>query len=236
MDRQPAPGLSRAPKRMRRQTVSPRTRPRKRPTFPSTSCGLPRCSSRRLARRCDNPSPQPTTSSCRSRTSEVPSPRLRLPSGCHTPRPLRSCPSYSVSFSRLFWLVEICTLVLLYFFRGRRRVTAPFGGRLSSALLRMNAQIAPRRFRELDAVVVCGFLDVRECQRTIGIGYVYHLIEPRDRVTYMLRVGQWLFALLRKRVDTVWQVTLHRKPSVFPMRFPSRFRHVFAVLSLIFRP
>src|SRR5580692_2045517 len=101
MDRQPAPSLSRAPKRMRRQTVSPRSHPRKRPTSPNTSCGLPRCNSQRLARPCDNPSPQLTTSSCRSLTSEVPSPRLPLPSGCHTLRSLRLCLSYSVSFSSL---------------------------------------------------------------------------------------------------------------------------------------
>src|ERR1700689_2558858 len=94
MDRPPAQGLSRVPKRMLRQTVSPRSRPRKRPTSPNTSCGLPRCNSQPLARPCDNPSPQLTTSSCRNPTSEVPSPPLLLPSGCHTLRSLRLGPSY----------------------------------------------------------------------------------------------------------------------------------------------
>ena len=47
------------------------------------------------------------------------------------------------------------------------------------------------------------FLDVRERQSAIGIGDVDDLVEPRDRVTHMLRVGQWFLALLRIRVDAV---------------------------------
>src|SRR5208282_2724072 len=71
-----------------------------------------------------------------------------------------------------------------------------FGGSLSSVLLRMNAQVVPRRFREVDVVVVCRFLDVRERQSTVGIGDVDDLIETRDRVMHMLCVGPWLFALI----------------------------------------
>src|SRR6202142_2083693 len=85
----------------------------------------------------------------------------------------------------------------------------------------------PRRFREVHVVVFCSFLDVGERQGTVSIGDVDDLIEPRDRVTHMLCVGQWFFTLLRKRVDTVWQVTLRREPSVFLVRFPGRFGHVF---------
>src|SRR5580658_11118037 len=107
-----------------------------------------------------------------------------------------------------------------------------FGGSLFSILLRMSAQVMPRRFREVDVVVVGGFLDVRERQSTVGIGDADDLIEPRDRVTHMLCVGQWFFTLLRKRVDAVGQVALRREPSVFLVRFPGRFRHVFGILSL----
>ena len=71
-------------------------------------------------------------------------------------------------------------------------------------------------------------------QSTVGIGDVDDLIESRDRVTHMLCVGQWFFTLLRKRVDAVWQVALRREPSVFLVRFPSCFWHVFAILSSIF--
>src|SRR5271155_398863 len=78
-----------------------------------------------------------------------------------------------------------------------------FGGSLFSILLRMNAQVVPRRFREVDVVVLCSFLDVCERQRTVGIGDVDDLIEPCDRITHMFGVGQWFFALLGKRVDTV---------------------------------
>jgi hypothetical protein len=79
-----------------------------------------------------------------------------------------------------------------------------FGGSLSSILLGMNAQVMPRRFREIDVVVVCSFLDIRERQRTVGIGNVDDLIEARKRVAHMLCVGEWLFPLLRKRVDALW--------------------------------
>ena len=57
-----------------------------------------------------------------------------------------------------------------------------FGGSRPSALLRTNAQAVPRRFREVDVVVVCSFLDVHQRQSTVGIGDVDNLIEPRDRV------------------------------------------------------
>src|SRR5208282_3477454 len=76
------------------------------------------------------------------------------------------------------------------------------------------------------------FFDVRERQSTVGIGDIDNLIEPRDRVTHVLCVGQWFFALLRKRVDAVWQVTLRREQPVFLVRFPSCFRHVFTILIL----
>ena len=52
----------------------------------------------------------------------------------------------------------------------------------------MNAQVMPRRFREIDTVVACSFFDVGECQSTIGVGDIGDLIEPRDRVTHVLGV------------------------------------------------
>src|SRR5580658_5217529 len=99
-------------------------------------------------------------------------------------------------------------------------------------LLRMNAQFVPRRFREVHVVVACSFLDVGECQSAICIGNVDDLVETRDRITDMLCVGQWLFALLRKCVHAVGQVALRRQPSMFLVRLPSCFRHVSTVLSL----
>ena len=95
----------------------------------------------------------------------------------------------------------------------------------------MIAKVAPRRFRGVDIVIVCSFLDVRERQGTVGIGDVDHLIEPREGVSDMLCVGQWFFTLLRKCIDTVRKVTLRREPSVFLVRFPGRFGHMFATLS-----
>jgi hypothetical protein len=88
-------------------------------------------------------------------------------------------------------------------------------------LLRMNAQLVPRRFREVYVVVACTFLDVGECQSAICIGNVDDLVETRDRITDMLCVGQWLFTLLRKCVDAVGQVALRRQPPMFLVRPPS---------------
>jgi hypothetical protein len=65
----------------------------------------------------------------------------------------------------------------------------------------MNAHVAPRRFWEIDVVVLCSFLDVRKRQSTAGTGDLDDLVEPRHRVTHMLCVGQWFFPLRRKRVD-----------------------------------
>ena len=76
-------------------------------------------------------------------------------------------------------------------------------------------EVMPRGFCEVDVIVACSFLYVRECQRTVGIGYIDNLIEPRDRITHMLCVGQWFFALIRERVYRVWQVALRRKGPCF---------------------
>jgi len=98
-------------------------------------------------------------------------------------------------------------------------------------LLRMNAQFVPRRFREVHVVVACSFLDVGEGQSAISIGDVDDLIESRDRITDMLGVDQWLFALLRKCVDAVGQVAVRRQPPMFLVRLPSCFRHITTILS-----
>jgi hypothetical protein len=88
--------------------------------------------------------------------------------------------------------------------------------------------------REVDTIVPCSFLDVRERQVTIFIGDVDDSIEPADGVTHVLCVGQRFFALFGKCVNASRLVTLRREPSVFLVRFPSRFRHVLTVLPLTF--
>ncbi len=71
------------------------------------------------------------------------------------------------------------------------------------------------------------------CSRTLkqgGIRKVGELVEPCHCVTHMVCVGQWFFALLRKRVDILRSVSLPYQLSMFLMGFPGRFRHVFAIL------
>ena len=70
------------------------------------------------------------------------------------------------------------------------------------------------------------FLDVRERQSTVGIGDIGDLIEPRNRIPHMLRVGQWLFPMAWKGVDAVGQVTLRDQLAVFLVGSPGSFGHV----------
>jgi hypothetical protein len=44
----------------------------------------------------------------------------------------------------------------------------------------------------------------------------------------VLRIGQRLFALLRKSEDAIGQIAAHRKIAVFFMRFPGRFHFLVA--------
>ena len=97
-----------------------------------------------------------------------------------------------------------------------------FRGRFLSILLRMHAEILPRSLGHLDPVVARRALDVREGELAVGILDADDLIEARDRVADMTRVGQRLFALFRKREDAIGQIALPRQPSVPFVRFPSR--------------
>jgi Bacterial regulatory proteins, luxR family len=71
--------------------------------------------------------------------------------------------------------------------------------------------------------VLRSLLDVRKRQGTIGIGNLDDLIEPCNGVTYVLRIGQGFFTLLRKGKDGIGQVALTRQPPMFLVRFPSGF-------------
>jgi hypothetical protein len=74
----------------------------------------------------------------------------------------------------------------------------------------MNAEILPRRFGEVDAVVLRCLLDVCKCKRAVGFRNADHLIEPSNRVAYVASIGKGLFSLFRKRVDAVGQIALPR--------------------------
>src|ERR1700690_1183394 len=73
-------------------------------------------------------------------------------------------------------------------------------------------------------------LDVGESQGPIVIGHVRDLVESRDGVTNMLRVGHRLFALARKREHSVGEVAFGRQFPVLLMRL-SGFLHRELLLS-----
>src|ERR1700684_1328896 len=65
-------------------------------------------------------------------------------------------------------------------------------------------------------------LDVGEGQGPIVVGDIFDLIEPRNGVTNMLRVGHRLFALARKCKDRVGPAAFGRQLPVLLMRLPGR--------------
>src|SRR5262249_21358618 len=61
---------------------------------------------------------------------------------------------------------------------------------------------------DLDAVLArCG-PDAAPRAVAFGVAHALDLVETRDRVAYVLRVREWLLALLRKRERAVGQVVL----------------------------
>jgi hypothetical protein len=92
------------------------------------------------------------------------------------------------------------------------------------SLLRLDTELMPVGFREGDSVVPGRLLDIRERQRSIGVGDVDHLVKARNGVAHVLRVRQRLLALIGEREDAVWEVTLRCELPVLGVWFP-RCRH-----------
>ncbi len=89
----------------------------------------------------------------------------------------------------------------------------------------MNADVLGGVFAEFDAVVFGGFTNVRECDVAFGSGYTFNLIEPRNRIANVLRIGERLFTLFWERVDAIRKIALTRQDSGFVVRFPCRFHN-----------
>jgi hypothetical protein len=83
-----------------------------------------------------------------------------------------------------------------------------------SLTLRMNAKLVPVGLGKVHLVVVRSFLNVRECHNPVGIGDIDNLVKPRDRVAYVLSVGEGLFALLAESKDAVRQVAPSAEPTI----------------------
>src|SRR5262245_10743058 len=64
----------------------------------------------------------------------------------------------------------------------------------------------PVRLGHVHVVVVGGLLEVRERQLPLVVRHVLDLIEPRDRVAYVVGVGQRLLALVREGVRGIGQL------------------------------
>jgi hypothetical protein len=85
----------------------------------------------------------------------------------------------------------------------------------------MLAQILPGPFSDIDAVVPRSFLDVRERLRALGVGDALDLVEARDCVADVARIGERFLALFGKRVDAIRQIALLREPAALFVRLPS---------------
>jgi hypothetical protein len=85
----------------------------------------------------------------------------------------------------------------------------------------MLAQILPGPFSDIDAVVPRSLLDVGERLRALGVGDALDLVEARDCVADVARIGERFLALFGKRIDAIRQIALLREPAAFFVRLPS---------------
>jgi len=60
----------------------------------------------------------------------------------------------------------------------------------------MNAELVPVGLGKPHIVVLRSLLDIRESERSIGLGDIDDLIETCRRVAYVQCVGEMLFALI----------------------------------------
>src|SRR6266567_4395065 len=81
------------------------------------------------------------------------------------------------------------------------------GNSIVRAIARMRplAQVLPAALFDVDAVVLGRLLDVGKGELALRIRDVLDLVEARQRVAYVRRVGQRLFTLLGEGVHVVWQ-------------------------------
>ena len=84
----------------------------------------------------------------------------------------------------------------------------------------MNAELMPVRLGKPDIVVLRSLLDIRESERSIGLGDIDDLIESGRSVAHVQCVGEGLLALIGKGKDAVRQVAACCEPSVLLVRFP----------------
>src|SRR5580698_1333345 len=84
----------------------------------------------------------------------------------------------------------------------------------------------------LDIIMFGRLLDVGEGQGSILVGDVFDLIESRDGVANVLRVGHRLFALARKREHSVGQVAFGCQFPILLMRLPGRLHRELLLVSL----
>ena len=71
--------------------------------------------------------------------------------------------------------------------------------------MRLLAQFVPVRLLDMDPVMLCGFLNIGKRQITIGVGYAFDLIKPRQSILDMRGIGQRLLPLLWEGLDTIRQ-------------------------------
>src|SRR5215469_13115444 len=86
----------------------------------------------------------------------------------------------------------------------------------------MNAKLLPVGFGKIHVVVVRSLLDIRECQSSIGLRHVDHLIKSCNSVADVLCVGQGLLALMWESKDAVRQVAARAELTMLLVRLPCR--------------
>src|SRR5262249_46948905 len=98
----------------------------------------------------------------------------------------------------------------------------------------VTAEFLPVFLRHIDAVIFGRLLDIGEGELAILVRDAASLIETRNRVSDMARVGQRLFALLRKGKHAVGKIASLSEILMLLVRFPGSFYAVTAPNPLSF--
>src|SRR5689334_16475775 len=133
-------------------------------------------------------------------------------------RPKRALGSVAQAGGRPRPFVLVVALVFFARFRSLlRRLLTIFRG---AAGARRAAELVPVRLREVDAVMLGRLLDVGEGELAVLVRHADGLVEARNRVAHMARVGQGLLALLGKGEHALGQVAPLGEIAMLLMGFP----------------
>src|SRR5580700_1608293 len=92
---------------------------------------------------------------------------------------------------------------------------------------RAGSKVRRARFRHIDLIMLRGLLYICERELAFGGRHADDLIEARDGISNVRRIGHWFFTLLWIREHAIGKVGALRQVSMLRVRFPGR-SHIYA--------